>query len=442
VSSESTPKTVNPAPIINSRLPRPVAAPSINSANPPQLSVSIAATSKEPGGDTSSNDKKSVVSKRNAFEVLMKKPFQTKAKFEGKASLPKGGGAQKSDMKSKASTAGTSRPSIFAKSKGEEKPAAPLNRPILKLRERMRPRPKSKTSKGPLLIPMVDDEEETTADADFGVKDEVAGRGSARESPDPGPSTLVASSMQVEGTQENGHARLGDAEMSVDHRPSESVLVETTPVPTIVDSIASLPADKPVSEINQEGESSQSAQPASVKARPNKSPLGKKRQPTSIAPVSRVTRSVSKQKTQSSEPGISSFILVSCSLVMIFFSVRTKKSAAPASSALKRTASGRVKKSVQPAEQTSTVDTDPEDETPNLPPGSPMKTSSPAKTPPRSHSGMMDDEAQTIDFGAGKLTLAKTPVRAKPASTPSPTKIARATSMFIKPTSKDFVHSA
>ena len=126
-----------------------------------------------------------------------------------------------------------------------------------------------------------------------------------------------------------------------------------------------------------------------------------------------------------------------------YFTVSRKKPAATSPPALKRTASGKVKKAVPPAEEASAMDTNAIDETQELPPGSPMRTSSPAKTPPRNHSGMTPGESQIIDFGAGKLTLAKAPATSKsfikPASTPSPSKIARATSMFIKPTSKELI---
>ncbi len=419
--------------MINSRLPRPIA--------PPQSSVlPSASTSKQsrPVASTSTSKKSATADKKNAFEVLMKKPFQAKVKLGGKANLPKGAKAQKSD---KVSTARIPQPSIFAVSEGGEKPAAPLSRLGMKMREKMRPKPKPKIDKRPLLIP-TEDEEENMADPGIDGECEATDLGSARQSPDLGPSTLADSFMQAEEIKENGHPMmLGDAEKSVDHHSPEAVSVETTPVTTGMDETVSLPTGRSVSEANHMEEPAQPEQPPSVKARPSKLPLGKKRQPASIAPVGRVTRSSSKQTGQESpEPGIHFYSLI-LEVSDEFFPVKPRKRAAPVPSALKRTASGRVKKTAPPAEETSAMDADPIDE--DFPPGSPMKTSSPTKTPSRNHSGTTDDESEIIDFGAGKLSLAKSPARSKsyikPASTPSPTKIARATSMFIKPTSKKFI---
>jgi len=262
-----------------------------------------ASTSKEsrPLASTSTSKKSGTANKKNAFEVLMKKPFQAKAKLSGKANLSKVARAQKSD--SKVSTARIPQPSIFAVSEGGEKPAAPLSRLGMKMREKMRPKPKPKIDKRPLLIPTED--EENMADPGFDGECEATDLVSARQSPDLGPSTLADSFMQAEEeTKENGHPMmLGGAEKSVDRHSPEAVPVETT---TEMDETASLPTGGSVSEANRMEGPAQPEQTPSVKARPSKLPLGKKRQPASIAPVGRVTRSSSKQTGQeeSPEPGI------------------------------------------------------------------------------------------------------------------------------------------
>jgi len=285
--------------MINSRLPRPIAPPNSHSAKPSQSTVlTSASTSKEfrPVASTPTSKKKVTANKKNAFEVMMKKPLQAKAKLGGKANLPKGAGARKSD--SKVSTARKPQPSIFAVSEGGEKPAPPLSRLGMKMREKMRPKPKPTIDKRPLLIPTEDDEEENMADPGVDGEHDL---GSARQSPDLGPSTLADSFTQAEEeTMERDYPMmLGDAENPVDHH---AIPVETT---TEMDGTASLPIGESVCE-NHKEVPARPDQPPSVKARPSKLPLGKKRQPSSIAPVGRVTRSSSKQKGQedSPEPGI------------------------------------------------------------------------------------------------------------------------------------------
>lgn len=409
-----------------SRLPRPVASPNNHFVKPPLP----AATSEVPDPNTSATTgrKSTSTSKRNAFELLMmKKPFQDKAKLEGKTSSSKGAGVQQSDMDGKVAVARIPEPSIFTKFKGVEKPAAPLKRPGLKMKEKMRPRPKSKLQNRPLLIPMVDDEDEDMPNPDIDGEHDATDIGSARQSHDQTPALADPSTPVEETIGEKGHNRdLGDVEMSVDHRSSKVARVETTFVATKRDITASLQLDKPGSEVNQMEPEFE----PSLKAGPSKLLLGKKRQPTSIATAGRVTRSASRRNgvAELSDTGIYFF-------VFYFLEFRESSVRQNKPSALKRTVSGRAKKSAPP-EETSAMDTDSLDLTQSLPPGSPMKVRSPAQTPPNSHPG----QGQTIDFGAGKLRLAKSKSPhvgfIKPASTPSPSKIARATSMFIKPTSK------
>ena len=268
------------------------------------LASGTASKESGPVASTSTGRKKMTSNKKNAFDLLMKKPLQAKTKLERKANLSKGAGAQRSD--SKVSTARIPQPSIFTVFEGGEKPAAPLGRLGMKMREKMRPNPKSKNHKRPLLIPTVDDEEENMADPGVDSEHEAIDLGS-RQSLDPGPSTLAGSSTHAEEEiKEKGHPiMLGHVEILVDHHSSEAVTAETTPM--TAEMTASLPTDHLVSEAIHR-EPAQLEHPP-VKRGRSKLPLGKKRQPTSIAPVGRVTRSVSKQKDQegSSEPGNYSF---------------------------------------------------------------------------------------------------------------------------------------
>lgn len=279
----------------NSRLPRPIAPPSNRSANPPQPSILFS------GSSTKGHDGRTVkkhVTAVNAFDLLMQKPLTAKAGLESKTNLQKGSGTRSSTtMTNKISAPRIPKPSIFTESEGE-KPAGFLNKARSRMRERMRPRPKSKMQKPLLLIPMVDDDEESTTGPDV---EHSTGLGSVRKSPDPDPSTLADSSMQVE--EGMGDTKLGDAELSIVLRPSEAINVGTENRP-------SRPTDEPVPAVNQ-GEEKEARQPGSVKVDSRKLHPGKKRLPITNPPVGRVTRSASKQKDQaeSSEPGIYSFLI-------------------------------------------------------------------------------------------------------------------------------------
>jgi hypothetical protein len=235
---------------------------------------------------------------------MMMKPLQAKAKLERKANLLKGTGTQKSN--GKFSRARIPQSSIFAVSEGGEKPATPLSRLGMTMKKKMRPKPKSK-EKPSLLTPVVDDEEENMADPDVNGERDAADLES-RQSSSLGPSTLV-DPTHVEIKEKSHLMMLGDAGIIVaDHHSSGVVPVETTPMTT-----ASFPTDESVSAKHKE----EPAQP--MKAGRSKLPLGKKRQPTSMTPVGRVTRSVSKQKDQgeSSELGSSSFVFYVLELTIL-----------------------------------------------------------------------------------------------------------------------------
>ena len=335
------------------------------------------------------------------------------------------------------------QPSIFAVPVGSER-SVPLNRPKARMKEKMKPK-KPKVEKP--LLPLDDDEEE--------MEDPVVERG---EDTFGTPISRISPGLQLSTTAETMEAAgmHGDeGEASIDHatvigdpqvalgldgdQGSESVAKVDTSINTggaqssrSDDSLPGAVDAGPEMEKSKLGESSRSQTKSRL-------PLGKKRQPISMAPVGRVTRSTSKQQEKGAEASpqrtFYCFPFILALTPFLVSSTRTKTTAASGAS-LKRTASGRMKKSA-PADE-ARMNTDHNEESDVLPPGSPMKTSSPTKTP--SHSPVAKDDTQTIEFGVGKFTLAKTPVRSrssvKPASSPSPSKIARATSLFIKPTSK------
>ncbi|KAF9526645.1 hypothetical protein CPB83DRAFT_857564 [Crepidotus variabilis] len=177
---------------------------------------------------------------------------------------------------------------------------------------------------------------------------------------------------------------------------------------------------------------------ASTKPGPNKLPLGKKHR-SSVAPADRVTRSLSKRKDKVLEPsqlglrkkGVTSGPLKSTSGTVKKFT-STKQQPAPVE--------------VLPVEDEplQPMETDPVEPESDFPPGSPMRTSSPAKTPTKGPAASKklvqedDDDDSTIFVNSGRLSLGRTPTKnktfVKSVSTPSPTKIARATSLFTKPT--------
>ena len=165
------------------------------------------------------------------------------------------------------------------------------------------------------------------------------------------------------------------------------------------------------------------AEPISRPSRASKLPLGKKRQPISVQPAARVTRSSSNSKKIGELSGSTVGLSRSKSMTM---------GRLPA----KRTASGTVKEAALP-EETPLAESETAAEA-ALPPGSPMKVSSPIRASDKG-SPMKKDDAKAVQIGPGKLSLAKTPTKSnfsaqKPASSPSPSKIARSSSyMSMRP---------
>ena len=155
----------------------------------------------------------------------------------------------------------------------------------------------------------------------------------------------------------------------------------------------------------------------------SKLPLGKKRQPISVEPAARVTRSVSNSKKIGELSGSTAGLSRSKTMTM---------GRLPA----KRTASGTVKEAAPP-EETPLAEL----EESTLPPGSPMKMSSPIRASDMG-SPTKKDDGKTLQIGPGRLSLARTPTKSKfssekPASSPSPSKIARSSSyMSMRPPGK------
>jgi len=168
------------------------------------------------------------------------------------------------------------------------------------------------------------------------------------------------------------------------------------------------------------------AEPTPRPSRASKLPLGKKRQPISVEPAARVTRSTSNSKKIGELSGSTSGLSRSNSMTM---------GRLPA----KRTASGTVKEAALP-EETPLAESEAAVEA-ALPPGSPMKLSSPIRASDKG-SPTKKDDAKAAQIGPGKLSLAKTPIKSnfsaqKPASSPSPNKIARSSSyMSMRPPGK------
>ncbi|KIM40244.1 hypothetical protein M413DRAFT_446420 [Hebeloma cylindrosporum] len=165
------------------------------------------------------------------------------------------------------------------------------------------------------------------------------------------------------------------------------------------------------------------AEPTPRPSRASKLPLGKKRQPIFVEPAARVTRSASNSKKSGELSGPTTGLSRSKSLTM---------GRLPA----KRTASGTVKKAAPP-EESSMAESEAAAEA-TLSPGSPMKLSSPTRASDMG-SPMKTGDAKTIQIGPGRLSLARTPTKSKftsekPASSPSPSKIARSSSyMSMRP---------
>lgn len=286
----------------SSRIPRPMA--------PPTNIPSKAATKHAPvvSAVTKQNPKK------NAFDILMKKSFQAKEKLEGKPRLLKGITAFKgTSLKSKSmGSVSKQQLPVFAIPQKMERAAESVDKPKMKMKEKMRPREKPKARKGPLLIPMPDDEddeEDNEAILPIFRENRID---SKSESTTLKPFVQKVSEHLEEQVDERETAMEDDAKMpDILEREKEDILPQsvhskivdpssTNAVPLPLD--GSSPTTKSLD--NEESKPDGASKVKPVSGKPS---LGKIRQPASIAPVGRVTRSSSKQQDlniRSSKPGM------------------------------------------------------------------------------------------------------------------------------------------
>jgi len=360
----------------------------------------------------------------------------------GKAGQPTNR-ANASDMKRPSSD--KPQPSIFAVPFGSE----PMTRPKVKMKEKMKPK-KPKTEKP--LLPLDDDEEEMEDLPLVERGEDTFGTAFFFSRKSLGPQ-LSISTETIEAVKMHADAEetpmdhatvMGDAQevLRPDGGQGGDSVAKLDALINTGDARSNASHSLPGAEDAGPEKEQSKLEESSRSQTKSRLPLGKKRQPISTAPAGRVTRSTSKQQEKGAEASpqrtFCYFPFILAALITFLVSFTRTKTTATSGASLKRTASGRLKKSAPPAAEEARMDSDRIEESDVLPPGSPMKTSSPIKTP--SHSPVAKNGTQTIEFGAGRLTLAKTPVKSKgyvkPASSPSPSKIARATSLFIKPTSK------
>jgi hypothetical protein len=296
----------------SSRIPRPMAPPT----NIPSKAA------------TSSNKHAPVVSavakkdtKKNAFDILMKKSFQAKEKLEGKPRLLKGITAFKgTSLKSKSiGLFSKQQLPVFAVPQKMERAAESADKPKMKMKEKMRPREKPKAHKGPLFIPMPDDDDDDEDDEAILPIFTDNRIDSYLESTTSKPfvqkvSEHLEETMQVD---EGETAMEDDPKMSnmlekedllpqsVHYEVVDSFPSSTNVVPLPLD--GSPPAAKSLDNVNEESKPDEASKVKQQKPGSGKPSLGKKRQPASIAPVGRVTRSSSKQQDlniRSSKPGM------------------------------------------------------------------------------------------------------------------------------------------
>lgn len=448
----SSSEVANPpaAPTMTSRIPRPSApAPIVPPAMGSQTTTMgppTTTTLKKPtmsAQGTATTGQKAPAPERDAFKLLMNKGGQRPQ------TLDKG----KGKMKAKA-TKQPPAPLKFSKPAKKDH-AGPSAEPKKTMREKMRPKAKMQ-SKSPQFVPLPEDEEE----------EEYAGpnRFSRIESKDKmeetRPEILFPEPNQFSPTKPEEDAQPKKAppesleptptvdgpviesaeDASVSPAPafvSPDIHMVDTEIPSQIQddepkSAAPVGANAPEPEelvgenVTEVVEEPPAAERNPRPSRASKLPLGKKRQPISVEPAARVTRSASNSKKIGELSGSSAGLSGSKSMTT---------GRLPA----KRTASGTVKEAAPPeetplAESEAAVGS-------TLPPGSPMKMSSPIRASDIG-SPTKKDEAKTLQIGPGRLSLARTPTKSKfssekPASSPSPSKIARSSSyMSMRPLGK------
>ncbi|KAF8967932.1 hypothetical protein BDZ97DRAFT_2073318 [Flammula alnicola] len=453
-TSSQLPKPQATAPSTSkSRLPRPSAAPPVpplKASRPSTMGPPTLATTQSKATAARKQDMSSAP-KKDAFALMMKEPLEKRARLE----------KEKAKMKEKEKAYRSVPPLIFAPvGKGKEPVVAgPSAKPKLKLKEKMRPREKPEPKKPLLLVPLPDEEDEEHTEPESASQtdreDAFMEPPPPRISPGPPVTVPVAAVDAIIADEGPDMAPLRDRDTKMMEVDALEEQEEKTPLAVVPEARAEVSspvlegdATSEVQHHTQEtsapsfmedsgklGEREEVPEPTEprplAKTGGSKLPLGKKRQPMSVAPASRVTRSVSNKRNNNATEG--SQIASMCGPSR---KKPTTTSAVPVPA--KRTASGAVKKSLPPVEASEDVlvDAAEEKEQP-LPPGSPMKVSSPAKGSPAKGSSAKKDEVETIQFGAGTLSLAKTPTKSrsylKPVSTPSPTKNARLSLFSTRP---------
>lgn len=272
--------------------------------------------------------KKNIV--KNAFDIMMNKSLQPKGKVEGKTKSLKGMTTSKGTS-FKSRVVGSSAKPISQKM---ENTTGPAGRPKLKMKEKMRPREKPNTRRGPLLIPMPDDDEdEEENESTFpalvdNAIDPVIEATKSRCLSEPFiekvsiHSEAIGVPMQVDACE----TATGDDSTALevlekeDMQPMNNHHEVANSIPNATnasENVLSLPlngsppamkshVDHPDNEENKTDEASELKQLSLPKPGSQKPSLSKKRQPSSIVPVGRVTRSSSKQPDPnivSSKPG-------------------------------------------------------------------------------------------------------------------------------------------
>ncbi|KAF8161241.1 hypothetical protein B0H34DRAFT_372141 [Crassisporium funariophilum] len=461
-------RTLEPIPTIppsasKSRLPRPSldsSVPVINTKHttkmrPPTIPASFAFNKQSTSniGKVGAILQKDIGSapRRNAFDVLMGKPSQLKPRLE-QGSMQE----RKVTEKPLAQVPRAGASTLFSLSKEKEVVREAPGKPKMSAKLKMKPKPKAKISKTLLPVRALDEDEDE--DEDGRLESELADQPETEDfvassiSPEPGflsmPPGLGSSEAAIllnplnNQEQEavgnsSGHKLTMARQDAHDHAIQDlPVQIQVTVHPTLVhvadanafDEVQRMqipPSGGEAVEVTSADKAAVFSEPESShpqEAEITKLPLGKKRQPLSAVPVSRVTRSVSSRRKGED---LSSSQAASTSTISHEKPV-TFTAPGPAPIPAKRTASGLVKPSSTVPSLHKPIDK------PRLPPGSPMKLSSPAKTaasPVMTKVGM-----QTMQYSAGTLSLTKTPTKSKiptkPTYIPSPSKLVRTTSLF------------
>ncbi|KAF8806490.1 hypothetical protein BYT27DRAFT_7191045 [Phlegmacium glaucopus] len=409
-----------------SRLPRPSLAPPSTSyvkSTSTTVPASTSSTSNKNNTGTAKKKEELTVPKPNAFTLLMKKPMEAKQRMKEKAEKEQAGKVLHQALKAGPST--SSQPPKPEKQKVTAK-------------KRMRGKQKEKPQKTGLFIPD-EEEEDSHSEAELPTPHVDHSRFVASStSPEPYSSTqgieTSTSKDAVMASLSEIEVKNGDMVMSEQKASDDCVMphIGDTEATAVVPSemvVETAPLQPSVPLLLEENASSKNEPTALVpsesgtlrpKAEISKLPRGKRRQPASVPIVDRVTRSVSlKQKgTADTNPQPVSAA-----------SATKGKPGGLLPVPAKRTASGSIKGPL-PAQGEQHAEKTP------LPPGSPMKLSSPPNSTKLTDPDniVTDDGVRTVQTGAGQPLQEKPPVKSripvKPILSPSPNKLARTISRF------------